>query len=346
MKDVVMPAAAMTPDAAYAALSSGTATASMHVNGVLDFAASSGRQLPERLPDRLRVDVLNLSGQALKNLPAELSAYEVNLSGTPITQLPENIHVTSRLDLTGCDRLESLPKDLTVGTLVLRGCTALPCLPERLDVWFLDLSECWALEKWPREANIRGGHLRLQGCSAVRDLPPYVNRLSALNVRGCANLTSLPPDLVVTGWIDVAHSGLTREDLLPTGLSTSQLRWAGVDVDRRIAFRPSEISLDEILQERNAERRRVLLDRFGYGRFLQEAAAEVLDSDRDPGGKRQLVRVMLPDDEDLVAMSCYCPSTGRQYMIRVPPQTPTCRHAAAWIAGFDNPDDYRPLVET
>jgi hypothetical protein len=45
-------------------------------------------------------------------------------------------------------------------------------------------------------------------------------------------------------------------------------------------------------------------------------------------------------------MSCHCPSTGRQYIIRVPPTTPTCRHAAAWIAGFDNPDDYQPLIET
>jgi hypothetical protein len=24
----------------------------------------------------------------------------------------------------------------------------------------------------------------------------------------------------------------------------------------------------------------------------------------------------------------------------------TCRQAVAWTAGFDDPDDYRPLVET
>jgi hypothetical protein len=59
-----------------------------------------------------------------------------------------------------------------------------------------------------------------------------------------------------------------------------------------------------------------------------------------------LLRVKLSEDEDLVAMSCFCPSTARQYIIRVPPQTPTCRHAAAWIAGFDDPNDYRPLIET
>ena len=40
------------------------------------------------------------------------------------------------------------------------------------------------------------------------------------------------------------------------------------------------------------------------------------------------------------------PATGRRYVLRVPPQTRTCRQAAAWIAGFDNPDDYQPLAET
>jgi hypothetical protein len=41
-----------------------------------------------------------------------------------------------------------------------------------------------------------------------------------------------------------------------------------------------------------------------------------------------------------------CPSTGRQYVLRVPPTMRSCRQAAAWIAGYDNPADYRPLAET
>jgi hypothetical protein len=302
--------------------------------------------LPESFPENLDVDVLDLAGQPVKSLPHGLQAYELVLSRTPITVLPDDIQITSRLDLSGCDRLERLPPGLTVGTLILRGCTALSTIPERLDVWFLDLSECWAVECWPREAAIRGGRLQLRGCAALRELPRYITRLAALDVRGCAKLQSLPEELVVTGWIELAHSGLTSEEMLPPGLAATQLRWAGVNIDRRIAFHPEAIRVEEILHERNAERRRVLLDRYGYGHFLEDAAADVLDADIDPGGKRQLLRINLPGDEDLVAMSCFCPSTGRQYIIRVPPATPTCRHAAAWIAGFDDPDDYRPLVET
>jgi|GEM_PF-5634718 len=50
--------------------------------------------------------------------------------------------------------------------------------------------------------------------------------------------------------------------------------------------------------------------------------------------------------EHLVGLNCRCPSTGREYLLRVPPMTKTCHEAAAWIAGFDDPRDYHPDQET
>ena len=32
--------------------------------------------------------------------------------------------------------------------------------------------------------------------------------------------------------------------------------------------------------------------------------------------------------------------------LRVPPTVRTCRAAAAWLAGFSEPDAYRPVLET
>jgi hypothetical protein len=58
------------------------------------------------------------------------------------------------------------------------------------------------------------------------------------------------------------------------------------------------------------------------------------------------MRVEMKNDEPLVCVSVICPSTGRQYVIRVPPEIDTCHKAVAWVAGFDNPDEYQPLVET
>jgi hypothetical protein len=61
---------------------------------------------------------------------------------------------------------------------------------------------------------------------------------------------------------------------------------------------------------------------------------------------RKLLRVPMKGDEDLVCVLVICPSTSRQYILRVPPTMRTCRQAIAWTAGFDNADDYHPLVET
>ncbi|ULH16181.1 hypothetical protein MF271_06080 [Deinococcus sp. KNUC1210] len=54
----------------------------------------------------------------------------------------------------------------------------------------------------------------------------------------------------------------------------------------------------------------------------------------------------MENDESLVALNMQCPSTGRSYFIRVPPSTTTCHQAAAWIAGFDDPAQYRPVMES
>jgi hypothetical protein len=125
-----------------------------------------------------------------------------------------------------------------------------------------------------------------------------------------------------------------------------QLRWRGVIVDERIAFYPETITAQQILEERNVERRRVLLERLGYERFLLEAQVQVLSQDQDAGGERRLLHVPLQNDEPLVCLEVRCPSTDRRYLIRVPPTMCQCHQAAAWIAGFDNPDHYRPLIET
>jgi hypothetical protein len=143
--------------------------------------------------------------------------------------------------------------------------------------------------------------------------------------------------------MDVGGSGLTA---LPPQLAGVAIRWHGVPIDERIAFRPETLDAREILAEPNAERRRVMMERFGLDRFMRDAKAQMLDQDRDAGGPRRLLRIELPDDEPLVCVSVICPSTQRQYMLRVPPTMQTCRQAVAWTAGFDDPDDYRPAVET
>jgi hypothetical protein len=298
----------------------------------------------QSLPENLSVRRLNLTGcKALVTLPPGLSCYELVMCDTDIRELPADLRVEFRIDLSNCTKLERLPEGLKVGTLVLNGCSALEALPENLGIYFLDISGCTALRSWPREAILRIGRFRAVGCSQIRSLPHWIGTVAQLDVIGCANLSELPESLRVSSWIDLAGTGIKS---LPMASRGAQLRWRGVPINERIAFHPETITAQEILQEKNAELRRVMLERMGYETFITNAEAQILDIDSDPGGERRLLRIELEGDEDLVCVSVRCPSTSRLYIIRVPPTMRTCRQAVAWIAGFDNPKDYKPLVET
>jgi hypothetical protein len=228
--------------------------------------------------------------------------------------------------------LTTLPAGLKVGSLMLRECTSLRALPEDLDVFFLDIPGCVRLTAFPTRGPAKLGRLNMRGCTQLRALPPWLKRVSQLDVSGCPNLEALPEDLHISSWLDLAHTSLQS---LPASLQGVQLRWRGILIDERIAFRPETITAQEVLDQRNTEVRRVLLEQPGYQAFLEQANADLLDQDQDPGGIRRLLRVPLGSDEPLVCLDVHCPSTGRQYLLRVPPAMRSCHQAAAWIAGFD-----------
>ncbi len=275
-------------------------------------------------------------------LPGDLHCVRVNLAESAIQALPDDLHAEFKIDLTGCSITE-LPAGLKTGSLILTRCLNLRALPERLDVNFLNIEGCTALETWPVSAQVTVGSVNAGGCTTLRNLPDNLGPLTNLDLSGCSRIESLPSGLQLGGWLDLAG---TMIQSLPESLQDVRLRWRGVAIDARIAFFPETLTPAEILAERNAEVRRVMIERHGLDRFIDGAGATVLDEDTDPGGQRQLLKVPIVGDEDLVCVSVRCPSTGRQYVVRVPPTTKTCRQAVAWTAGFDSPDDYRPIVET
>jgi hypothetical protein len=268
----------------------------------------------------------------------------LSLAGqSALRRLPAGLAVTQRLDLSSCSSLTALPEDLHTGSLVVRDCRSLESLPEGLTTSFLDASNCTSLVRWPSQARIEHGHVILRNCAALPGLPSWLERVARLDLSGCVNVRSLPPGLEIHSFLDVAGSGLTG---LPPSLRGVELRWRGVRIDERIAFHPETIRPEQVLSEPNAERRRVLIERLGYERFLEAVQPEVLDRDTDPGGPRSLLRVALQSDEPLVCLVVKCPSTARRYILRVPPSMESCHQAAAWIAGFDDPSLYRPVIET
>jgi len=328
-------------DEAQLLIASGMAPPGLHVEGKLDFSKNDTLR---RLPDGLHVRTLVLNEcSALETLPAGLQCYELEARDSGLRSLPADLDVVFRIDLQGCECLESLPDGLKTGSLILRDCISLCALPEGLDVYFLDISGCVRLTGWPQDASISVGRLTARGMTQLTQLPAPVKRLAQLDVAGCSNLEALPPDVVISSWIDVADTGITA---LPPALDGIQVRWRGVTVEPRIAFQPETITAQQVLDEQNVEVRRVMMERLGYEKFLADVNAEVLHQDKDPGGVRRLLRIPLKNDEPLVCLAVLCPSTERQYVLRVPPTMTTCHQAAAWVAGFDNPDDYHPIVET
>ncbi|MCF4967044.1 hypothetical protein CV014_07860 [Nostoc sp. CMAA1605] len=184
------------------------------------------------------------------------------------------------------------------------------------------------------------GHLNLSDAPQLYHLPENLT-CESLDISDCVNLTQLPLGLHVTHWIELAGSGITS---LEPGHGFV-LRWRGVQVSDKIAFAGDSITGQDILNTENVELRRVLIERVGYERFIQQVGGLIRHRDRDAGGERQLIYIPFEDDEPLMVLKVICPSTGHIHVLRVPPYMQTCHQAAAWIAGFDQPDDYQPLIE-
>ena len=280
---------------------------------------------------------------SVSRLPDVLHASRVSLSGcTALTALPDDLLVTDALDLTNCAQLVRLPEVVDTLRLTIANCASLQVLPKRLRSLYVDMNGCTSLTRWDDPEVYTMHQLSARGCARLEALPPSLRQIHELDVSGCPRLMYLPDALHVTRWVDVGGSGIT---LLPASAQGVQVRWNGVNVTGQVAFHPETLTVRQALHEENAELRRVMLERIGTEQFVAEAQPEELDADTDAGGPRRLLRVAIPESEPLVALQVRDPSTGRQYLLRVPPQITTCRRAAAWIAGFENPQDYEPVME-
>jgi hypothetical protein len=326
-----------SPEAARERLRKGKVPRRMRVAGHLDLSSCFWLT---NLPRTLEAGSINVSNcPKLRTLPEHVECEVLILQQTNVECLHAGLNVARQIDAANCIRLRYVAP-LSVSALLLSGCTTLQRLPDGLKVQHLDLSRCARFVELPASAAPYLRNLDVSGCTNLRELPAGLKRLATLNVRGCTNLKSLPSDIQIKDWLEVAESGLDRP------LRFVQHRWRGTPVPDHVAFYPETIRAAEILWERNLELRRVLIERVGIDWFLEKANADVIDSDHDAGGPRRLLRISFGDGPDMVCVEVDCPSTGRKYILQVPPQMPTCAHAAAWLAGFNNPAHFRPVLET
>ncbi|MFE7599245.1 DUF6745 domain-containing protein [Streptomyces sp. NPDC057494] len=122
--------------------------------------------------------------------------------------------------------------------------------------------------------------------------------------------------------------------------------WRGMAVPAAFLAGLAGLTPARIRAEENAELRRVMLEYYGYDRYLDASGARHAHSDETG----VLWRIELADDEDVVMVEVVNSTpepdgTHRTYWLRVPPTTRTAREGVAWTFGL-RPEAYEPLVQT
>ncbi len=122
--------------------------------------------------------------------------------------------------------------------------------------------------------------------------------------------------------------------------------WRGMPIPSDLVDRLAHLTHAQIAAERNAELRRVMLEHFGYERYLREAGARRLGAD----ACGVLWQLTFADDEPLTMVEVVNSTpepdgTSRVYWLRVPPTTRTPRAGVAWTFGLTE-EEYQPLVQT
>ena len=115
--------------------------------------------------------------------------------------------------------------------------------------------------------------------------------------------------------------------------------WKGNRIDSKAL---GDFSVQDILNEKNQETRRVMIERYGATNLIKDVNADLIHEDKF--GK--LYRLKIGRDV-LKMVHVVCPSTQREYWLRVPPTFRKAQSAVAWTAGFDwRYHEYNPIVET
>ncbi len=83
-----------------------------------------------------------------------------------------------------------------------------------------------------------------------------------------------------------------------------------------------------LLEEKNTELRRILIQAIGYNRICEELQAIQLDSWHE----YDLIKIDADADvEPIVLLKMICPSTGYTHVLRVPPNMESAREAITWV---------------
>ena len=108
----------------------------------------------------------------------------------------------------------------------------------------------------------------------------------------------------------------------------------GHNVPAKVVMAPETLTPSEIQSESNAEVRRIMVERYGPGKYLVAIGAKLVDADGGIGVDGSAPRALYEDDKRQKWMVGTDGSTGRVYYMSVPNETKTCREGHQLISGL------------
>ena len=92
--------------------------------------------------------------------------------------------------------------------------------------------------------------------------------------------------------------------------------WKGVMVPEMVVIHPEKMTPKSIMSEENTQVRMVMIERYGFYRFMLDAGAKTLNS----VGEYSLISVPDPEWGEIKALKMVCPSTGKVFVIPTDPK--------------------------
>lgn len=101
----------------------------------------------------------------------------------------------------------------------------------------------------------------------------------------------------------------------------------GISVTEQIVMRPETLTVSQIDSESNNDVRSIMIDRFGWSRYIKDSKAKCLDKRTNDVENTMEALYQTRDDNRLLVT---CP-TGRMFSLGVPNTIMTCVEAQKWL---------------
>jgi hypothetical protein len=127
--------------------------------------------------------------------------------------------------------------------------------------------------------------------------------------------------------------------------SFAMYAWHGVRVPANVIEQPDTMTVNQINDERNLEVRRVMIERYGENRYLEDSSVIV---HQDETGILYRRESSLGEPVVMIKVINSTPEPDgsfKAYYLRVPPTMQTAREAVAWTFGL-TAEAYQPMIET